>query len=394
MSKVSICLSSYNHAKFLRESIDSVLNQTFSDYELFIEDDASTDESWSIIQSYSDPRIQPFRNAKNRNDFERKRKVIFEMATGEYIATHHSDDVWEPEKLQKQVEFLDTHPEVGAVFTHVQIIGEDGKPFKDKTHFYYKIFDQPNRSRHEWLNFFFYHANALCHPSVLIRKVCYEQCGFFRHGLFQLADFDMWIRLCLKYEIYILPDRLVRFRVRDNEQNASGNRTEAQIRHQFEFLQILDNYLEINDPNEFIKIFPSSAEYFKQEQVDLGFALAMSALKSESNILKLFGLRELWKIFNDENRAKKIEGKYGFSRREYYELTGKYDIFSVIKPPELMSQLAEQDVKTRIVVCSGSGERAGCADADGAERTDEAGTFYPSDQERAGSESVVNTTSR
>ena len=66
--KVSIYLSSFNHAKYLRESIESVLNQTFSDFELFIEDDSSSDDSWSIIQSYNDPRITANRNKINRND--------------------------------------------------------------------------------------------------------------------------------------------------------------------------------------------------------------------------------------------------------------------------------------------------------------------------------------
>ena len=114
MSKVSIFMSSFNYASYISEAINSVLNQTFSDYELFIFDDASTDESWQIIQSYTDPRIHSFRNNENRNDKEGMNKVIFSMATGEYIAVHHSDNIWEPEKLQKQSDFLDTHPEIGC----------------------------------------------------------------------------------------------------------------------------------------------------------------------------------------------------------------------------------------------------------------------------------------
>jgi len=164
-SKVSVILTSYNHEKYLREAIESVLNQSFSDFELIIWDDASTDSSWEIINSYTDNRIRGFRNETNSRGTINKSLL---KARGEYIAIHHSDDIWEPSKLEKQVAFLDANPETGAVFTQALIIDENGDLFKDESHFYYKIFEQPVRSRYEWLNFFFFNGNALCHPSVLV----------------------------------------------------------------------------------------------------------------------------------------------------------------------------------------------------------------------------------
>src|SRR5215471_3351125 len=135
--KVSVVLSSYNHAKYLRQSIDSVLSQDFSDFELIIWDDASTDNSWEIISSYKDGRIRAFRNETNRF-IDHFRQAISEVARGEYIAIHHSDDIWDPEKLNKQVAVLDANPFYGAVFTWVQIIDEDGQSFQDRDHFYYR----------------------------------------------------------------------------------------------------------------------------------------------------------------------------------------------------------------------------------------------------------------
>ena len=144
--KVSVILTSYNHEKFLRESIDGVLNQTFKDYELIICDDASTDHSWDIICSYDDSRIISYRNNINivRGNLN---NMIEQVAHGEYIAIHHSDDAWEPTKLEKQVHFLDTHPTIGAVFTNAHLIGENGDSLNDSSHFLYNIFDQPNRDR-------------------------------------------------------------------------------------------------------------------------------------------------------------------------------------------------------------------------------------------------------
>ena len=344
MSKVSVILTSYNHAKYLRESIESVLNQTYTDFELIIGDDASTDKSWDIIQSYTDPRIHAYRHETNRMGGVINETVLSGRVSSDYIAIHHSDDVWEPEKLEKQVSILNENPEVGAVFSNALAIGENGEPFEDESHFYYKIFDQPNRTRHEWLNFFFYHDNVLCHPSVLIRKACYDDCGLYRYGLAQLGDLDMWVRLCLKYEIHVMPEKLVRYRVRANAMNASaGNRSDAQIRHSFETLPIYENFRDIKNKEEFLKIFPSAQKYFTEQDQDLGFALGMMALDANaSNALKLFGLELLFEALNNPDRVRNIKELYDF-----ISLTGKYDIFSVELIPSLMSQIAEKQQRVQ-----------------------------------------------
>lgn len=345
VTKVSICMSSYNYANYLNEAIDSVLNQSFKDYELFIIDDASIDDSWSIIQSYHDPRIFSYRNLINRNDREWMRKVIFENASGEYIAIHHSDNVWEPQKLQKQVDFLDSHPEIGAVFTSALIIDEYSKPFENKSHFYYSIFDQPNRTRQEWLNFFFYHGNALCHPSILIRKNCYEDCGFYRNGFIQLPDFEMWVRLCMKFEIHVIPEKLIRFRVISNEMNISGSREDSRIRNQFENLQLLENYRSIPTIQELELIFPQAKEFIRANEYDKDYILARIALKSNvgNPAIHLFGLRLLFEIFDDPSRADRLRELHGFTRKDYRALTGKYDVFSTEEKNCLFWQLKEKD---------------------------------------------------
>jgi glycosyltransferase involved in cell wall biosynthesis len=330
--QVSIILTSYNHAKYLREAIDSVLNQTFTDFEIIIWDDASVDQSWEIIQSYSDPRIKPFKNLENKIPAFGVNKSIQEVARGEYIAMHHSDDIWESEKLEKQMAFLETNPQIEAVFSWAKIIGEDGEPLNDKSHPYNSVFDQPNRNRHEWLNFFFYYGNVLCHPSILIRKTCYQECGYYRYGFAQLPDFDMWVRLCLKYDIHILPEKLVRFRVRAGELNVSGDRADARIRQQFEYLQIYENYLALQSPEELIKVFPNAQKYIKPDGFDSGFALAMVFLEANKfNSTNLFALNLLFQALNDPERAQKINDLYDFNLKKFIELTAVYDIFSVEK---------------------------------------------------------------
>lgn len=337
-SKVTVILTSYNHAKYLREAIDSVLNQTYSDFELIIWDDASTDESWEIVNSYSDPRIRAFRNETNQRGGN-IRRALTQGVHGEFIAIQHSDDIWEPQKLEKQVTFLNENPKIGAVFTNALIINEDGLPFDDKRHVYYKVFDQPNRSRHEWLNHFFYQGNALCHPSVLIRQKCYEDCGPYKLGLAQIPDFDMWVRLCMKYDIHVLPEKLVRFRVRTNEMNTSGNRPETRIRWQFEFLQVLDSYRNLSQFDELSKVFPNAEKYLTPQGYDLNFTLGMIALEAKSNkITQLFGLKILFEVLNDPYIAKRIDEFYGFRHNDFIALTAEHDVFSA----ELVSELTTQ----------------------------------------------------
>jgi glycosyltransferase involved in cell wall biosynthesis len=344
MPKVSVLLTSFNHEKYIREAIDSVLVQTFTDFELIIWDDASSDDSWYIINSYSDPRIKAFRNDESRRGIYGLNKAISEIVAGEYIAIHHSDDVWEPEKLEKQIEFLDGHPEFGAVFTNALAIGEDDDPLTDRGHFYSNIFDQPNRPRHQWLNHFFYRGNALCHPSVLIRKHCYEDCGLYRYGLAQLGDFDMWMRLCLKYEIHVLPEKLVHFRVRANEANTSGNRPEIRIRHMTEYYYLLRNFLRIETFEEMVAIFPEAKKYYRTQGFEQQFVLAMIALRDNTlHGAKFFGIELLFDLLGDVIKASKIKSLYGFDYRDLIVLTAKYDVFSLEHVASLNQAVTERD---------------------------------------------------
>lgn len=344
MPKVSVILTSFNHAKYILEAIDSALNQTFTDFELIILDDCSSDNSWDLINQYSDPRIKAFRNEVNKGPVEELNKAISAVASGKYIAIHHSDDVWEPDKLGKQVAFLETHSEVGAVFTNALAIAEDSSPLSDEQHYYSNIFDQPSRTRHEWLRFFFSRGNALCHPSVLIRKACYEDCGLYRYGLAQLPDFDMWIRLCLKYEIYVLPEKLVRFRVRDNEANTSASRPETRIRGLYEFYKLLQNYRKIKSFDDLVKVFPSAEKYYRNEETDLDFALAKVALEEKPfGFTQLFGQDLLFEAISDPKRAANIKRLYDFDFKSFIALTAKHDVFSREEVSTLLRNAAERD---------------------------------------------------
>ncbi|MBW4475837.1 MAG: glycosyltransferase [Tolypothrix brevis GSE-NOS-MK-07-07A] len=348
MPKVSVIIPSYNHEKFVAEAIQSVLNQTYQDFEIVITDDGSADNTVNIIKQFTDPRIRLFCFAKNRGAAVAANNCLKE-SKGEYIAMLSSDDVFVPDKLAKQVSFLEEHPEVSAVFSYAQIIDENGNDFAQENHFYKQIFIQPNRNRFEWLNHFFYKGNCLCHPSALIKKKCYEDVGKYDERFAQLPDFDFWIRLCMKYEIYIMPEELIKFRIRDNEANASGNRPEARIRHQLEYKQILNNYFSSEIRNDFYKIFPEAGLDINNNQDDeesIYLQVALLAIKVDLPEHQSFGIDKLYELLDSRKETNaKIMRKYAFDFANLIQITGQYDVYGIISKENLHLQVGQTQVE-------------------------------------------------
>ena len=344
MPSISVILTSINQAKYICEAIDSTLNQTFTDFELIILDDCSSDNSWELIKQYTDSRIKAIRSEGRGEVAYLLNKTITELASGKYIAIHHSDHVWELDKLEKQVAFLNSHSEIGAVFTNTLAINEGSLLLCNEKNFYSNIFDQSNRTRHEWLRFFFCGGNPLSHPSVLIRKACYEDCGLYRYEMVRLPDFEMWVRLCMKYEIHVLPESLVKFQMLGKETNASGQYPETRIQTLYEFYKLLQNFRKFTNFEDLVNIFPLAAKYYRNEETDLDFVLAMVALEEQTfTFTQLFGQELLFEIISDPKRSAAIKRLYNFDYKSFIALTAKYDVFSREEVSTLQRNVAERD---------------------------------------------------
>jgi glycosyltransferase involved in cell wall biosynthesis len=345
MPKVSVIIPSYNHDKYVAEAIQSVLEQTYQDFEIVITDDGSTDGTVNEIKRFKDPRIKLFTFEKNQGAAVAVTNCL-QNSEGEYIAMLSSDDIFLPHKLEKQVKFLDKKSEIAAVFSYAQIIDENGNDFTDENHSYYNIFKQPNRTRFEWLNQFFYKGNCLCHPSVLVRRDPYLHLAPPDPRYAQLGDFNRWIQICMKHEILILQENLVKFRVRQNESNASGCRRDSTIRLLWEYLHILENYLNIKTTDDFFNIFPEAQKYSKKfEKRLIPFFVAKLALETGSTLHQSFALNILHRLLNNPPIRKKIEKKYHFSCIDFIKLTGECDIFnfySLYDRDKIINELREQ----------------------------------------------------
>ena len=325
MAKVTVLLTSYNHADYIKKSIESILNQTFKDFELVIVDDCSTDNSWDIIKSYKDKRIKKIRHKKNIGGI--LSPELIDSFNGEYFAVAHCDDMWELDKLEKQVNFMDSHKEYAACFTWVKIIDEQDKELNSDS---YVNFNVENRNRYEWLNKFFYEGNCLCHPSLLMRTKIQKDEYLYTKGLGALPDMYRWVKLLLKHDIYIYPEKLTCFRVRKGGMNTSGYNFNNNVRVSFDTYELLDLYKNISK-DDFVKIFPQSKKYNKKDYFNVQFALARICLDEiELNNYRLFGLDLLYEILQKDEISFELEKYYNYKTKDFVKETGKYDIFSVV----------------------------------------------------------------
>ena len=342
MARVSVVIASYNHGKYIGEAIESVLSQDYQDFEIVITDDGSADDSVAQIKRFTDPRIKLFCFPVNRGACTAKRHCL-ENACGGYIAVLNSDDVFLPGKLTRQVQFLDTHPDIGAVFGHATVVDANGKSLAGRTtRAYVTVFDQPNRSRFEWLNHFFLQGNCLCHPTLLIRRECYDTVGFLDERYAQLPDLDFWVRLCMRYEIHILQEPLIRFRLHSAEGNASGKTPSKLRRARWEYRHLLDHYLMIDNTETLFKVFPEAHRYGGQIDPELiPYVLAMVAVETPppSQVRQMFGIETLFALLQDDATAKKVATTFGFTYRDFIELTGRYDLFGLSEISELRERI-------------------------------------------------------
>ncbi|VXD10318.1 glycosyltransferase family 2 protein [Planktothrix paucivesiculata] len=337
MARVSVIIPTYNQDTYISEAIDSVLNQTYQDFEIVITNDGSTDQTLQIIQEKQDPRIRYFSFSHNQGVSIAANHCIHQ-AKGELITILDSDNIFLPDKLEKQVNFLDKNPEFDAVFTHTIIIDKDGNFHPGKESSFQQLFAQKNKNRFQWLNSFFYSDNSLCNTSVLIKKKCYNQVGLYDPRLRQIHDLDFWIRLCLKSEIHILPEPLVLFRFHDH--NISGVTAENMIRHTWEMSQVLEHYLCPEVSQNFYTIFPQQ-QLIKTPITpdDLKFLIAKQALNIHRPSHQYFGISTLYQLMNNPESAEYIEKKYSFKYTDLIHLTGNHDIFQIISNRKLKQDL-------------------------------------------------------
>lgn len=191
----------YNGEKYVREAIESILNQTFKDFEFILVNDGSTDRTREILESYNDPRIVLIH--QGHMGLTRSLNKGIALAKGKYIARQDADDISLPDRLEKQIEFLELHKDIALLGTAAQIIDIRGS--------YLKTVKYP--TDHSSLRIAIKHSNHFWHGSVMFRRQIFFELGGYHEIFFTAQDYDLWLRFVEKFTVANLSDPLYKYRL-------------------------------------------------------------------------------------------------------------------------------------------------------------------------------------
>lgn len=202
--RVTVLMSVYNGERYLREAIESILGQTFTDFKFIIVNDGSTDSSRDIVLSYSDPRIRLIDNPENMGLIKSLNRGLA-LARGEYVARQDADDRSLPFRLEKQVAFLEVNPAVALLGTQARVIDEYGIPVR------FLYFRKPvTKFGIQWRLMI---DSAFVHSSVMFRRnVIWDELRGYNEAFVGREDADLWSRVILNHEVQNLPETLVDYR--------------------------------------------------------------------------------------------------------------------------------------------------------------------------------------
>jgi glycosyltransferase involved in cell wall biosynthesis len=230
--RISIVMPVYNSEKFVAESIQSLLDQTYGNFELMIVDDGSTDATGDIIAGFKDSRIKVLKNDKNRGIVYSRNRGLAEIS-GEYYAPFDSDDVASKDKFEKQVDFLDNHPEYALIGSWSRLMDEKGHLH----HRHWKLDAKP-----EMIPSIMLFRNYFVHSSVLIRR---QMMGKIRYlpGYDIGEDYILLAQLAFKHPVYNYPEFLTNYRIHSNSAMRSDDRRMFELdirvyRYLFSLLEI------------------------------------------------------------------------------------------------------------------------------------------------------------
>lgn len=320
MPRVSVIMPAYNQAEYLKRAIDSVLAQTFSDFEFIINDNGSTDKTYAIIDKAKDKRIKLLRNKQNVGSFWGVEQCV-SVAKGKYLAYIGSDDVWEKSKLEKQVTFLDSNPDYGAVFTETRIINE-----KDDPQNWTPFLCSNDYTRYQWLRYFYNNVNAVCWASCMLRKSVKPEATVALSRYKQLCDFYQWILILQSSNIKILPEVLTNYRQHGKNESMHDSDT-LNKRSSVEQYHIIDSFYFFR-VDELLGIFPELQNYrriINEENKKFFLALISLQMSKSSHSYQIRKLHATLQIFNEYKNdllASDLKKYLNFSLDEFMDISG------------------------------------------------------------------------
>lgn len=286
--KISVVMPVYNGENYLTEAIDSILSQTFTDFELLIINDGSSDRSEQIIQSYPDDRIVYIKNEKNIGLIKTLNKGL-DLAKGEYIARMDQDDISHPERFSRQVALLEENLEIGVCGTWFTLFSENGKD---------RVIKHPES--HKSIKIGLIIKSLIGHPTVMMRKNAMNN---YRYDVnYQAAeDYELWTRLIRITKFHNIQESLLQYRLHDTNMTVLENSTQVANTKIITANQLKEIEIEGNSEN-----------------IDLCHILLEAPSKFLYTVDELKKLVDFANILENKNLQKKI-----FDKKKLHQIISK-----------------------------------------------------------------------
>lgn len=274
---VSVLIPCYNVEAYVEESVSSIINQTYTDLEIIVINDCSTDRTKEILESLAqrDTRIKVFNNDTNLKLIETLNRGV-SLCNGEYIARLDADDIAFPERIEKQVAFMEDHPDYSIVSTMFYTF-RTGKKKKN-------LYNNP--VTYEDLQAYLLFRSGICHPAVMIRKTLFTELGLsFEKKYLHVEDYALWSKSLYCTKLANIPEPLLYYRVHDSQISVLNEK--KQIENKKEVYKIHCGHLNLPSTNSDLDVYASVAECVPSES-SLSFLL-----KCENFMLNLIEKNEV-----------------------------------------------------------------------------------------------------
>src|SRR5688572_6223180 len=301
MPKVSVIMPVYNGEKFVQDAINSILNQTFSDFELIVINDGSNDSSLQAISSYNDPRILLINNVVNTGLPNVRNQGLY-ISRGQYIAWLDCDDVSVPERLEKQVKFLDKNPRVGMCGSWIQMLSSGNN-------LVVQFPSDPEFIRAQML-----FSNCFANSTTMMRADCSREINLrFDQSHYLSQDYGFWVRIPRSWKLTNIPEILTIYRLHTNQVTALYKQKQIDIASEIQREQLL-----------YLGVVPTAHE--KNIHMSLGGFIPTAF----ENLDKVFAVRNYLIKLNKANKKEKIYAQRAFQKvlLEKWQLASSSSVLS------------------------------------------------------------------
>ncbi len=322
---VSVLITCYNHERYICEAINSVMQQTFGAFELVITDDGSNDRSRELIrktaEEYHDDRIRLLLHEEN-TCFSCIDEA-YSLMRGKYVVQIGGDDEMEPDRLAKQVRFLETHTgEYQACFTWVTILS-DNQAVAERVA---EKLNVQNRPVGAWLRLFLDQGNCLCAPSMMMLRTVNQELGGYHWIFRQLQDYDLWLRFMQRYQFWVIPEKLTRYRVIGGSLS-DGNAPGVRARTLAEQEEVLYRAFRDMPADRIEDAFPDEdAEHHSEMDIACRKVIALMELSADSSGRQA-ALRLFFHFQQTPGFLQTLEGKYHIGRAEIHRYMAERSVY-------------------------------------------------------------------